>query len=521
MNKAFDAPAGPRPSVRAYQRRLELDRDPFEVFCHLHNGGLATGACFFEAERRKTATLVLAPALSLEVRGDEVMVRADLPAARATLATLADRLEGAQLIGDVLTILCPFAQSRGAADAEERERLRAPSCLDVVRALGEALAGPAAPPLLGAFSYDLLDAFETLPPLQGARSTADIALVVPSVLIELRPHACRATVIAYSFSGAVRDPDALGRLDAALLALRQLPASAGAVLAPAAEPAVDEAESDLSDSDYEAVVHRSQELIRDGEVFQIVPSRTFRLPCPDPQAAFAELRRREQAPYRFFMCHPDGVLFGASPEAAFTATDRRLRVTPLAGTRPRGSSTDRDDRLQAELILDDKERAEHMMLVDLARNDVARICRPGSRRVTRLLEVERYARVMHLVSEVEGEIDDDLDGLDGLRTCLHAGTLVGAPKVRAAEHLRRLERQPRGLYGGAVGRLEPSGDVDVAIVIRSAFVREGVAEVRAGAGVVLGSKPAAEAAETRAKASAVLRAIRAANARRSAPGAAP
>jgi anthranilate synthase component 1 len=272
---------------------------------------------------------------------------------------------------------------------------------------------------------------------------------------------------------------------------------------------------DLPDPDFRALVTRLQRHVRAGDVFQVVPSRTFSLPCDDPMASYARLRASNPSPYQFFVRAPGFVLFGASPETAVKveSATRRVIVRPIAGTAPRGCTlhgdvdADHDARLQAALMTNPKELAEHMMLVDLARNDVARVSRPGTRVVTRLLEVERYRHVMHLVSEVTGELGNGLDALHAWTGCLNAGTVVGAPKMRAAELLRRHEASRRGPYGGAVGYLTGDGSLDTALVIRSAFVTGGVAQVRAGAGVVLDSDPGREADETRRKAASVLRAI--------------
>jgi anthranilate synthase component 1 len=202
------------------------------------------------------------------------------------------------------------------------------------------------------------------------------------------------------------------------------------------------------------------------------------------------------------------VLFGASPETSVRLYREEgwptVEVRPIAGTRPRGTTADEDDRFEAEMRLDEKEMAEHMMLVDLARNDVARISIPGTRRVAKLLTVERYARVMHLVSSVTGKLAIGFDALDALAACLNVGTLTGAPKIRATQLLRQTERTKRGPYGGAIGWVNGAGMMDTAVVIRSAVVRDGIAFVRAGAGVVYDSDPKAEADETRRKASALL-----------------
>jgi anthranilate synthase component 1 len=237
------------------------------------------------------------------------------------------------------------------------------------------------------------------------------------------------------------------------------------------------------------------------------------------------LRSHNPSPYLFFLHADDGVgrdfvLFGASPESSIKvdANARRVEISPIAGTRPRGLRADGsvdpdlDSRHEAELRLDAKENAEHMMLVDLARNDVARIAKPGTREVAELLRVVRYSHVMHLASRVTGILDGGLDALHACQACLNMGTLTGAPKIRAMQLLHEVERIPRGHYGGAIGYLDGAGNLDTAIVIRAALVRDGIAQVRAGAGVVHDSVPILEAHETRRKAEAVLRAITIANA---------
>jgi anthranilate synthase component 1 len=272
---------------------------------------------------------------------------------------------------------------------------------------------------------------------------------------------------------------------------------------------------DLSDQEFGALVTRLKDHIVAGDVFQIVASRTFSLSCRDPLSAYAALRVANPSPYLFYVRGDDSTIFGASPETAVKVHGhpRRVTIRPIAGTAARGKTAageidpDLDARREAALRLDAKETAEHMMLVDLARNDVARVSRAGTRRVTKLLTVDRYAHVMHLVSEVEGELAPGLDALHAYAAAMNMGTLVGAPKVRAAQLLRDLEPSRRGAYGGAVGYLTHGGEMDTAIVIRAAVVRHDRAEVRAGAGIVHDSTPEGEAAETRRKAESVLRAI--------------
>ncbi len=247
----------------------------------------------------------------------------------------------------------------------------------------------------------------------------------------------------------------------------------------------------------------------------MVPSRRFSLPCPSPLAAYYVLKKSNPSPYMFFMQDNDFTLFGASPESSlkYDATSRQIEIYPIAGTRPRGrradGSLDRDldSRIELEMRTDHKELSEHLMLVDLARNDLARICTPGSRYVADLTKVDRYSYVMHLVSRVVGELRHDLDALHAYRACMNMGTLSGAPKVRAMQLIAEAEGRRRGSYGGAVGYFTAHGDLDTCIVIRSALVENGIATVQAGAGVVLDSVPQSEADETRNKARAVLRAI--------------
>jgi anthranilate synthase component 1 len=258
-----------------------------------------------------------------------------------------------------------------------------------------------------------------------------------------------------------------------------------------------------------------KEHILAGDIFQVVPSRTFSLPCQSPILAYQQLKLLNPSPYMFFMQDADFALFGASPESAlkYTTTSNQVEIYPIAGTRPRGKrqdgslDNDLDSRIELNLREDLKEKSEHIMLVDLARNDVARVSQPGTRYVKELLKVDRYSHVMHLVSRVVGQLRTDLDALHAYQACLNMGTLVGAPKVSAATLIRQVEQQRRGSYGGAVGYLDGQGNMDSCIVIRSAFVQHNIAHVQAGAGVVYDSVAQSEADETRAKAQAVIKAV--------------
>ena len=402
---------------------------------------------------------------------------------------------------------------------EERERLTALSTIEPLRVLAQAeVDHPHLPLEAGAFAFDYLSTFESLPEVaQGANTCPDYLFYDARIILVVDHPTQEATLVGASVDAACleRRMDALaGAIDTAADAAEQAPASPTAT----ADSPVLRAAPTTSDADFEAVVEEMRGYIADGDVYQVVPSRGFTIACPDTLATYHVLRHANPSPYMFYLAAPDFELFGASPESALLHSARtgRVAIRPIAGTRPRGLHPDgsvdheRDTRLELELRTDAKEVAEHVMLVDLARNDVARVSRPGTRSVQDLLRVDRYSRVMHLVSEVSGELADDLDALDAFRASMTMGTLTGAPKLRAAELIRQAEGVRRGSYGGSVGYIRGDGELDTCIVIRSGFVTDGSALVQAGAGVVAASSPAAEVAETVHKARAVLEAVAAA-----------
>ncbi len=259
---------------------------------------------------------------------------------------------------------------------------------------------------------------------------------------------------------------------------------------------------------YIADVTKIKEYISAGDVFQVVLSRRVEVPAPDPWLAYRYLRALNPAPYLFFLHLDDLHLLGSSPEVLVRVSNEEVTVRPIAGTRPRGANPAEDSKLEAELRDDPKERAEHLMLVDLGRNDVGRVAQYGSVRVSELMTVERYSHVMHLVSEVRGSLQPGHDALTTLAACFPAGTVSGAPKVRAMEIIDELEPSRRGPYGGAVGYLGWGGrTLDTAIAIRACVVKEGRAWIQAGAGIVADSLAEAEFRETESKARAVLKAL--------------
>jgi len=249
-------------------------------------------------------------------------------------------------------------------------------------------------------------------------------------------------------------------------------------------------------------------MIRAGDIFQVVLSHRTAVPVAcDPFDVYRALRSINPSPYMFFMRIDDLFLVGASPEMLVKVRGRQVEYGPIAGTRPRGGSAEEDARLARELAADEKERAEHIMLVDLGRNDLGRVCSYGTVRVTDLMRVERYSHVMHLVSGIEGEMRPGLDCYHALEACLPAGTVSGAPKVRAMEIIEELEPCRRGIYAGAVGYIDFSGGLDTCIALRTLVLKNGVAYIQAGAGIVADSVPEREWEETESKARALVRAV--------------
>src|SRR5258705_2617422 len=260
--------------------------------------------------------------------------------------------------------------------------------------------------------------------------------------------------------------------------------------------------------EYMARVTRARELIADGDCIQIVLAQRFDVkPAPDPLALYRALRHVNPSPYMFLLETSAATLVGASPEPFVRVENGKVVMHPIAGTRPRGKDDVEDAANEAELRASEKERAEHVMLVDLARNDIGRVSRGGTVSVKELMRVDRFSHVMHLPSVVQGERAPGLDAIGAFRACFPAGTVSGAPKIRAMERIAELERDRRGPYAGAVGYLGFDGALDTCITIRTATIANGVCRIQAGAGIVADSDPAAEEAETRAKAKALLRAI--------------
>jgi anthranilate synthase component I len=373
-----------------------------------------------------------------------------------------------------------------------------------------------APPFMGGavgfFGYDLVRAVEPLgEPPPDPLGLPDLALMLSDALVIFDHLKHTVTILANADLQA--QPDVELAYAAALSTIREIrEALAGPV--PRGEPRsgagreMPQFQSNMTRDRFEAIVARVVEYIFAGDAFQVVPSQRWSAPVPvEAFSIYRGLRAVNPSPYMYFLDFGDFQVAGASPEPLLTVNGRHVSTKPIAGTRPRGASPEEDRRIAAELLADEKERAEHVMLVDLGRNDLGRVCEYGTVKVDELMEIEAYSHVMHIVSSVSGTLRAEVGPMDALRSVLPAGTLSGAPKVRAMQIIDELEPVKRGGYGGAVGYLSYTGDLDTAIHIRTVVVKDGVAHIQAGGGTVADAKPEYEFAESVAKSEAALRAI--------------
>ena len=363
---------------------------------------------------------------------------------------------------------------------------------------------------MGYLGYDMVRLMERLPddnpdPL----GLPDAILIRPSLFAIFDTVRDALTLAAPVYPRA--DVTATAAWDAAQAAIDRAQASLARPLPPqgrgTAAAAIPEPQSNFTRAGYMAAVERAKEYIRAGDVFQVVPSQRFSVPFALPAfALYRALRRTNPAPFLFCLEYGDFAVVGSSPEILVRLRDNEVTIRPLAGTRPRGATHAEDEALAADLLADPKERAEHLMLLDLGRNDVGRVAEIGSVRVAESFAIERYSHVMHMASDVRGRLRPGLGAIDALVAGFPAGTLTGAPKVRAMEVIDELEPARRGVYGGCIGYFAADGTMDTCIGLRTAIVRDGTIHFQAGAGVVADSDPASEHAECVQKARAILRA---------------
>jgi anthranilate synthase component 1 len=508
-------------------KEIDID-EPVDFFARLSDYGRAKNCCLLEASDHLSENALsfgtARPALYLTGTGADFTIKALSRTGKRMLdffSAQKDRFAFCESI-----TFCPEEiKGRIRQDeklVDEQSRLRSTNQMDVLRAVAFAFSLASKPfrvtcGLFGALSYDFIDQFEKLPASEtDLLGNPDYEFYFADNIFLMDHEQGKSYVIVNCIitngdrEAAVREAQSsfdyyfnIARFEApkARKFTGELP----------------EATTDTDQAEYEQIVKKAKRHILDGDIFQVVLSRTKMEPCPDePLDVYKRLRRLNPSPYMFYMNTPNTVLMGSSPELNLRVSGtetREVEIRPIAGTKPRGRvgseiDLDIDIRYEAELKIDRKELAEHMMLVDLARNDIARVARPGSRVVTELLTVEKYESVQHLVSNVRGTLAAELDALSAYLATMNMGTLTGAPKIEAMKIIRRLEKTKRGYYGGAVCYLTVDGQFDSCITIRSLQVRDHTAYIRVGAGIVHDSIPKTEFEETEHKAGSCLRAIR-------------
>ncbi|WP_331828155.1 anthranilate synthase component 1 [Candidatus Blochmannia sp. SNP] len=487
----------------------------FNQLCNNRNSTLLLESSEINKKHNIESMMIIDSALRITAYGANVTIQA-LTKNGASLLPLLGRTFPVQVkinkTIDKIKLIFPPIQTM----IDEDTRLRSISIFDCLRSLlmiTQPLKNiPKAIFLGGLFSYDLISCFESFPKLiNTSYACPDYCFYLAETLLIFDHQQHTASLQSTLFSSNTLEKNRLKtRMNQLKTQLNQTPQTI-----PYQKVHNMTLHCNPSDEKYKQIIRKIKRAIRQGEILQAVPSRRFFLPCPSPLAAYHILKANNPSPYMFFMQDMIFTLFGASPESSlkYNADTRQIEIYPIAGTRARtyhidGSlDTDSDNRIELEMRLNHKELSEHLMLVDLARNDLARVCKAGSRYVADLLKVDRYSFVMHLVSRVVGELRHDLDVLHAYRACMNMGTLTGAPKIRAMQLIYEVEGTRRNTYGGAIGYLTGSGSLDTCIIIRSAYVTNQIATVQAGAGVVIDSIPQSEADESRNKARAVLRAI--------------
>ncbi|MCP4607879.1 MAG: anthranilate synthase component 1 [Planctomycetes bacterium] len=508
-------------------KEIDID-EPVDFFAKLSDYGRAQNCCLLEATDYLSENAMsfgtARPALYLAGKGADFTIKALTITGGRILDYLARNKERFDFCESVEftpeAIVGRIKQIDEIVD--EQTRLTSINQMDVLRAVSFAFSLAVKPfrvtcGLLGALSYDFIDQFEKLPASEtDLLGNPDYELYfADNIFLMDHEHGKGYVIVNCIITNGDREAtiaEAQECFDYYLnIATTKTP------MPQKFTGSIEPASTDTNQDEYEKIVRDAKQHIIDGDIFQVVLSRTITEPCPDePLDVYKRLRALNPSPYMFYINTPNTILMGSSPELNLrvSGTEKaNVEIRPIAGTKPRGKvgnkiDADTDFRYEAELKLDRKELAEHIMLVDLARNDIARVANPGSRVVTELLTVEKYASVQHLVSNVKGTLSDDLDALSAYLATMNMGTLTGAPKIEAMKIIRQLEKTKRGYYGGAVCYLTVDGQFDSCITIRSLQVRDHTAYIRVGAGIVHDSVPKTEFEETQHKANSCLRAIR-------------
>jgi anthranilate synthase component 1 len=502
--------------------------EPVEFFAKVSDYGRAQNSCLFESKEHLAENALsfgtARPALYLTGTGADFTIKALSKTGRRMLKYLSSDEKRFGFCESVdfgeEAIVGRIREQEETVD--EQTRLGSVNQMDVLRAVAFSFSLASKPfrvtcGLLGALSYDFIDQFEKLPPSkEDILGNPDYELYfADNIFLMDHEHGQGYVVVNVMITDGGREA-AISEAQECFDYYRNV----SRFDAPKGKRYTGElgaASTDTEQEEYEGMVRTAKQHIVDGDILQVVLSRTRLEPCPDePLDVYKRLRELNPSPYMFYLNTPNTILMGSSPELNLRVSgtgQRDVEIRPIAGTKPRGKvggqiDADTDFRYEAELKLDRKELAEHIMLVDLARNDIARVAAPGSRVVTELLITEKYASVQHLVSNVKGVLRADLDALSAYLATMNMGTLTGAPKIEAMKIIRRLEKTKRGYYGGAVMYLTVDGQFDSCITIRSLQVKDHTAYIRVGAGIVHDSVPKTEFEETEHKANSCLRAVR-------------
>jgi len=509
-------------------KQIHID-EPVDFFAKLSDYGRAKNCCLFESREYLAGSGALSfgtakPALYLTGTGADFTIKALSNTGRRILDYLSTNKERFAFCESVEfgpeAIVGRIKQIEEVVD--EQTRLTSINQMDVLRAVAFAFRLASKPfrvtcGLFGAISYDFIDQFEKLPPSEtDLLGNPDYELYfADNIFLMDHEHGKGYVIVNCIVTNGDREAaiaDAQNCFDY-YFNIARFDVPKGQRYA----GSLPSASTDTEQPEYEKMVRDAKQHIIDGDILQVVLSRTITEPFPDePLDVYKRLRVLNPSPYMFYLNTSNTILMGSSPELNLRVSGtetRNVEIRPIAGTKPRGRvgntiDADTDFRYEAELKLDRKELAEHIMLVDLARNDIARVAEPGSRVVTELLTVEKYASVQHLVSNVKGTLAAELDALSAYLATMNMGTLTGAPKIEAMKLIRLLEKTKRGYYGGAVCYLTVDGQFDSCITIRSLQVRDHTAYIRVGAGIVHDSVPKTEFEETEHKARSCLRAIR-------------
>lgn len=478
----------------------------YKEYCHKDNTVLLESA---EIVDKSGVQSLIGLSAALKVTCDDLKVTVQaLNQNGLGLAAMLAKCLNTEILKDSFSI----TYKRPDKNLDEATRLKAEGPMTVMRKLQELLKPCEGIIVSGVIAFDFINNFEYIGDVpKGKNPCSDYGFYVFDISIRSNHVHKETSVNAYVFNENSYKETAFEALDIrdkidTFTSEDTLHLHLG--IKPEINP-------DLDDEKFGKIVGEIKQHIIDGDAFQVVPSRTFSYKCEDPLLAYSYLKKLNPSPYMYYIKDPKFTIFGASPEFAvrFEALNRMVSISPIAGTRARGLDenglidSELDSRIELELRTDKKEVAEHLMLVDLARNDLARISKPGTRYVDNMLHIDKYQSVMHLVSDVHGTLQDDLDALHAYQACMNMGTLSGAPKIKAHELIYKYEGKKRGSYGGVIAILGNDGSFDSCIAIRSAFVKDKTAYVQAGCGVVFDSDIKAECLETVNKARSVLTAL--------------